>query len=177
MKIEVPEYKFNLYPEQGLVYCWHWENDMTACKIGKSTVKSIVNVLSGYSCWNYKKLVLLGFEICDDSSVAYIRETELHERFNLVNPKYEWVYLDDSVIDWLENDCYIVPTDRFLKGRYILETEQHEKPEVKMYVKITDDRHNVIQFYNSGLTIKQIAEKYGCKTSQVRKVLRQRVVR
>lgn len=103
-----------LRPNISFVYCWRWENDTTACKIGSSQVSSFaLSVLKPMRRFHYINTVLLGFELHDDRMFAMKRERRLLSTFERIDSNHEWVYLTEKVWEWINSKCIQIPAEAF----------------------------------------------------------------
>ena len=95
----------NIHPEQDIVYCWRWQGDEIACKIGHSTLGGMYHIKIQSTRYNHLQFELLGVVLCGDKKEARHTERELLSIFRQVNDNSEWVYLTKDVWDWVNYAC------------------------------------------------------------------------
>ena len=98
----------NLAPEQYFVYAWRYKDD-TACKLGVSTLRSFYARIKAAKTVTYQEIELLGIEVFDTETEARRVYQERLETFDRVADRRAWVYFDDAVRQWTENECMSNP--------------------------------------------------------------------
>ena len=113
---------------QYLIYAWHRQDSDKEVKIGKSTAGRLYGRIVTAQTDNPYPVVFLGVQLVDAENEQDIKmfENNILRKFKKVREEGEWVYRDEKVDAWIQENCESVSIEDF-KGFHRDKTRELRK--------------------------------------------------